>query len=41
MRALAKLADDLDVRASMLKVAEEYEKLAQRAEQRSSPSGEQ
>jgi hypothetical protein len=35
MRALAAVADDLDARSSMLIVADEYEKLAQRAEQRS------
>jgi hypothetical protein len=36
MRTLAALADDLDARASLLTVADEYEKLARRAEQRSS-----
>lgn len=35
MRGLAAMADDLDARASMLAIAEEYERLAQRAEQRS------
>jgi hypothetical protein len=35
MRALAAQTDDLDARASMLTVADEYEKLARRAEERS------
>ena len=34
MRALARLADDLDARSSMLGIADEYERLAQRAERR-------
>ena len=35
MRALAVMADDLDARASLLTLADEYEKLARRAEERS------
>ena len=35
MRALAVMADDLDTRASLLTLSDEYEKLARRAEERS------
>jgi hypothetical protein len=36
MRALAAEMNDLDTRATMLKLADDYEKLAQRAEKRAS-----
>jgi hypothetical protein len=36
MRDLAKLAEDINARASMLAIADEYNKLAKRAEQCSS-----
>jgi hypothetical protein len=35
MRGLAAMADDMETRSSMLAIADEYERLAHRAEQRS------